>query len=34
MWYKELVGADEVAFESGVFLLSKAKVEELRASQE
>ena len=34
VWYKEPVGVDEVAFESGVFLLSKAKAEELRAVKE
>ena len=32
LWYAESVGADEVAFESGVFLLSKAKAEQLRAT--
>ena len=31
VWYGEPVGADEVAFESGVFLLTKAKAERLRA---
>ena len=30
VWYKEPVGAEEVAFESGVFLLTKAKAEQLR----
>ena len=34
VWYKESVGAEEVAFESGVFLLTKAKAEQLRAAQE
>ncbi len=34
VWYKEPVGAEEVAFESGVFLLTKAKAEQLRAAQE
>ena len=33
VWYKESVGAEEVAFESGVFLLTKAKAEQLRAAQ-
>ena len=31
---KELVGAEEVAFESGVFLLTRAKAEQLRTAQE
>lgn len=31
LWYAEPVGLDEVAFESGVFLLTKAKAENLRA---
>ena len=31
---KESVGAEEVAFESGVFLLTNAKAEQLRAAQE
>ena len=31
LWYAEPVGAEEVAFESGVFLLTKAKAEQLRA---
>ena len=30
LWYAEPVGAEEVAFESGVFLLTKAKAEQLR----
>ena len=30
-WYAEPVGAEEVAFESEVFLLTKAKAEQLRA---
>ncbi len=30
VWYREPVGTDEVAFESGVFLLTKAKAEQLR----
>ena len=34
LWYAEPVGAEEVAFESGVFLLTKAKAEQLRATQE
>ena len=33
-WYAEPVGAEEVAFESGVFLLTKAKAEQLRAAHE
>ena len=33
-WYAEPVGAEEVAFESGVFLLTRAKAEQLRAAQE
>ena len=32
VWYKESVGVDEVAFESGVFLLAKAKAEQLRTT--
>ena len=32
--FKELIGADEVAFEPGVFLLTRAKAEELRTTQE
>ncbi len=32
LWYAEPVGADEVAFESGVFLLTKAKAEQLRVT--
>ena len=31
-WYKEPPRAEEIAFESGVFLLTKAKAEELRAA--
>ena len=34
MWFNELVGVDEVTFESGVFLLTRAKANELRAAQE
>ena len=34
VWYREAVGADEVAFESGVFLLTKSKAEELQAVPE
>ena len=34
LWFKEPVGSDEVAFESGVFLLTKAKAEEPQVSQE
>ena len=30
LWYAEPVGAEEVAFESGVFLLTKGKAEQLR----
>ena len=32
LWYAEPVGADEVAFEAGVFLLTKAKAEQLRTT--
>ena len=32
LWYAEPVGAEEVAFESGVFLLTKARSEALRAA--
>ena len=31
VWYKETVGAEEVVFENGVFLLTKAKAEQLLA---
>ena len=31
VWYKEPIGTEEVAFESGVLLLAKAKAEQLRA---
>ncbi len=31
IWFKEPVGADEVAFESGVFLLTKARAERLHS---
>ena len=34
VWYKEPVGADEVAFESGVFLLTRARAEHLRTAEE
>ena len=34
MWFNEPVGADEVAFESGVFLLTRSKAQELRTAQE
>ncbi len=34
VWYKELVEADEVTFESGVFLLTRARAEYLRTTQE
>ena len=34
LWFRESVGADEVAFESGVFLLTRAKAEQLRKAQE
>ena len=30
VWYREPVGAEEVTFESGVFLLTKAKAERLK----
>ena len=33
-WYAEPVGVQEVAFESGVFLLTKAKAEQLQAVRE
>jgi hypothetical protein len=32
-WFKEMLAPDEVAFESGVFLLRKATAESLRAGQ-
>ena len=32
LWYAEPIGSDEVAFEASVFLLTKAKAEELRAT--
>ena len=31
LWYAEPIGTEEVVFESRVFLLSKAKAEELKA---
>ena len=34
LWFREPVGADEVAFESGVFLLARTKAEQLRATPE
>ncbi len=34
LWYGEEVGADEVAFESRVFLIAKAKAQALRAAPE
>ena len=34
LWYKELISPDEVAFDSGVFLLSKARAEALRMEPE
>ena len=34
VWFKEPVGGDEVAFESGVFLLSKARAERLKTTDE
>ena len=34
LWFKEPVVADEVAFESGVFLLTRTKAEQLRAAPE
>ena len=33
LWFKEQVATDEVAFESGVFLLTRAKAEQLRTAQ-
>jgi hypothetical protein len=33
MWFQEMVGPDEVAFEAGVFLLRKTTAERLRAGQ-
>ncbi|MCP9446717.1 MAG: DUF499 domain-containing protein [Nitrospira sp.] len=32
LWFKEPISADEIAFESGVFLLTKAKAQALKAS--
>ena len=32
LWYKQPVGTDEVAFESGVFLLTKARAEQLQVT--
>ncbi len=34
LWFGEAIGADEVAFESGVFLLTRAEAERCRAAQE
>ena len=34
LWFKEPVGAEEVTFEPGVFLLTRTKAEELRTAQE
>ena len=34
VWYKEPANPEEVAFESGVFLLTKAKAEQLRSASE
>ena len=34
LWYAELSGAEEVAFEASVFLLTKDKAEELKAPLE
>ncbi len=34
VWYKEPVGADEATFESGVYLLTRARAEYLRTTQE
>ena len=34
LWYAEAVGSEEVAFESSVFLLTKARCEELRSAPE
>ena len=31
LWHRELIGPEEVAFESGVFLLTREKAEELRS---
>ena len=31
LWHRELIGPEEVAFESGVFLLTRQKAEELRS---
>ena len=33
LWYAEAIGVEEVAFESGVFLLAKNKAEQLRAPE-
>jgi Protein of unknown function (DUF499) len=33
LWYAEPIGAEEVAFESSVFLLTKAKAQELKAPE-
>ncbi len=34
LWYAEPIGAEEVAFEASVFLVTKAKAQELRATPE
>ena len=34
LWYRDPVGADEVAFEPGVFLLTRARAEQLQAPPE
>ena len=34
LWFKEPAGVDEAAFESGVFLLTRAKAEQLRTAQQ
>ena len=34
LWYAEPVGSEEVAFESSIFLLTKARCEELRSAPE
>ena len=34
LWFEELISPDEVAFESGVFLLTKAKARALKAGEE
>ncbi len=34
LWFKEPVGSDEVAFESGVFLLTRVRADQLRKAQQ